>query len=270
MVVCATPPEVDLQWRASFSKAEEKYFNIIEYAVFSTQYDGALKTMLRNRRGAEEALATQPLSTLVSEVDESLAEELKESKKATAALDDGEEENAGGGAPEDDDGDLPADVQEEIAKATNESPEKGTEINNFVQACWRKIDTHVVLIEEPADATSIMDRLKETAVNKLRLEPQAENTKDKRFVLLIYDLKVAGESSSHPATRLPPLRGNGSHLQAFLRAAIDAGGGSEILGRDMFLIFDGGRAGASGGEGGRQLRSGLMVVAEPRAPPMGP
>ena len=82
--------------------------------------------------------------------------------------------------------------------------------------------------------------MKTTAANKLRIEKQPSDPKLRSFVLIVYDLKCAGEASSHPATRVPPLRGNGDHLKQCLRAALDAVGDAEIPERDMCLIFDGG------------------------------
>ena len=73
----------------------------------------------------------------------------------------------------------------------------------------------------------------------MRIEKQPSDPKLRRFVLIVYDLKCAGEASSHPATRVPPLRGNGNHLKQCLRAALDAVGDAEIPERDMYLIFEG-------------------------------
>ncbi len=60
-----------------------------------------------------------------------------------------------------------------------------------------------------------------------------------------YDLKAAGESSSHPATRMPSLCGNGEHLKGMLRMALDTSGveGGGLGDRGLVLLFDGGRAG---------------------------
>ena len=245
-------PKVDLQWRASLSKAEEQFLSIIEHAVFSAEYDPALKTMLRNnKKDAETMFANAPLVTLVDDLDESLQEEQKASSSGGGALADDDEcggDDDGGGAPPDNDdelGDLPETVKTEVKKTSAESSEKNDQISSFVQVCFRKIDTLVKLFIETSDSTSISDRIKDTAVNDLRKEAQPASASEKRYVLLVYDLKAAGEASSNPSTRPPPLRGNGDHLKTYLRASIDAGdsGGSEILERDMYMLFDSGRLG---------------------------
>ena len=54
-------------------------------------------------------------------------------------------------------------------------------------------------------------------------------------------MKCAGEASAHPATRVPPFRGNGDHPTQCLRVALDAVGDAEIPERDMYMLFGGGR-----------------------------
>ena len=233
---------MDLQWRASLSKAEEQFLSLIEHCVFSSEYDAALKTMLRNRRDAENTFATAPLSMIVAELDECLAEQAKPNPGGCAPGSDEDEDDP----PQDLDDmpELPEMVQADVAKISAKSADKSAQIGLFVQACWRKVDTHCVLLTETTDAPSIMDRLKDTQVNALRMEAQAQDPNEKRYILLIYDLKAAGEASPHAMTRPAPLRGNGEHLKIFLRAALDAGGSADILDRDMFMLFDGGRPGA--------------------------
>ena len=87
---------------------------------------------------------------------------------------------------------------------TKEAPEHKASLEAFVQQCWRKVDTHVVLLRESPDVQAMADALRSTEANRLRLEAQAEDPLQRRFVLLSYDLKTAGEASSHPATRMPP------------------------------------------------------------------
>ena len=236
---------MDLQWRASLSKAEEQFLSLIEHCVFSSEYDAALKTMLRNRRDAENTFATALLSAIVAELDESLAEQAKPDPGGCAPGEEDEDEDDDAPQDLDDMPELPEMVQTDVAKIAAKSADNSAQIGSFVQACWRKVDTHCVLLTETTGAPSIMDRLKDTQVNALRMEAQAQDPNEKRYILLIYDLKAAGEASPHAMTRPAPLRGNGDHLKTFLRAALDAGGSADILDRDMFMLFDGGRAGAA-------------------------
>ena len=56
-------------------------------------------------------------------------------------------------------------------------------------------------------------------------------------------MKCAVEASAHPATRVAPLRGTGDHLKQRMRVALDVVDDAEILDRDMYTLFDGGRPG---------------------------
>ena len=62
-------------------------------------------------------------------------------------------------------------------------------------------------------------------------------------MVISYDLKVVGEASPHPATRLPPLRQNGDRLKLLLRACIDSLDPSFIGERGLYFVFDGGWTG---------------------------
>ena len=116
----------------------------------------------------------------------------------------------------------------------------------FVKRCHRILDTYVVFVRESPDLDSLRQNLQRTAVNKMRLDPQPKDINSRRFVLLNYDLKSAGESTSHPATRVPPLRQNGEHAKTCLRAALEAVADAHEGGltpKDLVLLADGGRQG---------------------------
>ena len=180
------------------------------------------------------------MNGLVVEIDEALtAEAAGGGAPASDDGDDGDEEDQehGGGAPADEA--LPDTIATAVLKVAKKSDGDKAKIHGLVDQCWRKVDTYVELFHESSDVAAMTDRLKTTAVNKLRIEKQPQDAKLRRFVLIVYDLKSAGEASSHPATRVPPLRGNGDHLKQCIRAALDAVGDGEIPDRDMHLIFDG-------------------------------
>lgn len=237
------------------SKSEELLIALIEHAVFSTEYDDVLRTQVKNRRDVENMFSAAPLNILVAEIDEALK---GEAAGGGAPHDDGADadqdmDEDGGGAPADDEA-LPDTVATAVLKVANKSSEDKVKIDVFVAQCWRKVDTYIDLFHEKSDIAAMTDRLKTTATNKMRIEKQPSDPKLRRFVLIVYDLKCAGESSSHPATRVPPLRGNGDHLKQCLRVALDAVDDAEIPERDMYLIFDGGRPGLK-----PQLLSGFVA-----------
>ena len=107
-----------------------------------------------------------------------------------------------------------------------------------------EVDMYCQFIVEVSDTTALADRIKVSHPNSMRINSSAE-TKTKTFVLHAYDLKNAGEASSHPSVRLPPLRGNGEHLKQCIRAGIDSYNsvGNSMAANDLFLLFDGGRPG---------------------------
>ena len=153
-------------------------------------------------------------------------------------------DDVGGRAPVGgDDAVLPDTVEAIVVKEAKKGEDEKAKMEAYVAQCWRKVDTCVELIQESSDVSAMTDRIKATAVNKMRADRQPQESKLRRFVCIVYDLKSASEASSHPATRLPPLRGNGDHLKQCLRAALDAVDADDIPDRDMYLIFDGGRTG---------------------------
>jgi len=211
--------------------------------------------MVKNRRDAESMFGAAPLNSLVVEIDEAFT---ADGGAPGGGGDDDDDEGGGdnvvdGRAPADES--LPDNVATVVLKVAKSSSADKEKINNYVTQCWRKVDTYIELLHESSDVTGTTDRLKATAVNKLRIVRQPTESKLRRFVLIVYDLKCAGEASSHPATRLPPLRGNGDHLiKQCLRAALDAVDDADIPDRDMYMIFDGGRPGLKG-----QLLSGFVA-----------
>lgn len=137
------------------------------------------------------------------------------------------------------------DLEQVIAKS-DDPQEKRDLLESFVKRCHRILDTYVVFVRESPDVDSLKQNLQRTAVNKMRLDPQPKDINSRRFVLLNYDLKSAGESTSHPATRVPPLRQNGEHAKTCLRAALEAVADAHEGGltpKDLVLLADGGRQG---------------------------
>ena len=260
--------KVDLQWRAKLSQPEELLLSLIENVVFSTEVDSALRTALRNRKDVASMLSTQPLSGLIEDITDSLKSANKSDEfviQGDAEVEEveGEVDPATSASMSEV---LPSDVSTEVARVAKTSDTNKGQMDNFIAACWRKVDTHVLLLQEGADASSLCDRLKDTEVNKLRQGEQAKTTNDRRFVLIVYDLKSGGESASHASSRLPPLRNNGEHLKMCLRASIDAVENGTMMGEeDLYLLFDGGRPGLKSNLlAGFLAPDGTMLAKSPR------
>ena len=87
---------------------------LVEQIVFGGDLDGALKTALKNRRDVAAMFASQPLATLIDDIEEALKTAASVADDGLNILDNGD----GGGAPAGDGGtamaELPAEVLVEI------------------------------------------------------------------------------------------------------------------------------------------------------------
>ena len=239
--------QVDSSWRAGMSKSMEAALNMIEHAVYGIDLDTAIRVAVKNRKDCKTFLTTSPMSEIVTDVEEKIIAE-SSAKKAAQAAQEGEDDSEHSSetpqwCDDDDDGcgtHLPEEIHKYIKSAPDETREK---LEHFRDLAVRRVETYVTLVTEVSDSAALTDRMKESAVNKLRLSLSADETK--KYILHIYDVKNAGEASSHPSVRLPPLRGNGDHLKLHIRAALDAYtvAGNELSPHDMFLLLDGGRQG---------------------------
>lgn len=218
---------------------------LIEDLVFGTELDSALRAGLKQRQGVEYILGMSPLSDIIEEIQKGLLDDQGDVQKTSADNDDKSDDAEEPTDPVGD-ADLPAEVSRELAAATSKCKQDGggdaDKMQQFVDKCWRKIATYVLLFQESADPNKVKEALADTEVNRLRQEGMTEKVAERRFVLINYDLKTAGEATSHASTRLPPLRTNGEHLKSLLRGCIAATGG-DLGPRDLFLLFDGGRPG---------------------------
>ena len=229
-----------MQWRSQLRRPVELILKLIEGLVFGTELDMALRTGLKHRQSVTCMLEAAPLSDLLEDIESELVEKVEAASGSEDQVDDE------ASIPEDDENaaDLPQEVSREIAAAKSKSNDDDVaeKMQQFIDKCWRKIDTYVVLFQEPSDPNQVKDLLLDTEVDRLRKEALPDTVAERRFVLISYDLKMAGESSSHASTRVPPLRANGDHLKTLLRGCIAASDG-DLAPRDLFLLFDGGRQG---------------------------
>ena len=122
------------------SRAEELLLSLIEHAVFSTEFDDALRSHVKARRDVESLLGAVPLSGLVADIDEALT---GEAAGGGAPRDDGAggdgdmgegDEEVGGGAPADCEA-LPDDVATTVAKVATKSADQKEKMEGFVAQC---------------------------------------------------------------------------------------------------------------------------------------
>ena len=163
--------QVDLQWRAQISKAEELALGLIEQLVFSTDLDTAVRTAVRNRKDVVTMLGTAPISGMIQDIDDALQAEETTKKDEFAMADEPRPAGSGGAAELDDpavDATLPVEVSNEIKTAAARSPDAKGELEKYINTCWRKIDTHCIFLHETTDAGALTDRLKTTEPNTRR------------------------------------------------------------------------------------------------------
>ena len=60
---------------------------------------------------------------------------------------------------------------------------------------------------------------------------------------IIYDYKLAAQSSSSPHLRIASMRGNGDHLKRMIRCALAANDNTAIGPKDMYFLYDGKKEG---------------------------
>ena len=107
-------------------------------------------------------LSTQPLSGLIEDITDSLKSANKSDEfviQGDAEVEEveGEVDPATSASMSEV---LPSDVSTEVARVAKTSDSNKGQMDNFIAACWRKVDTHVLLLQEGADASSLCDRLK--------------------------------------------------------------------------------------------------------------
>lgn len=190
--------------------------------------------MLRNSKTAKESAHESPLKDMFEEVLEALA---GEAKGITASGTNSEE----GIALAIDilalAGDVPDDGVVDVGQvATPEEQARDTDgkIKQFLEYADRFCRQFVKLIPEPETHTLFAEQLKNTPFNDLHGEPGTN------YVLVVYDSKLAGESSSSPHLRPPPFQ------QARFRKLLHGIFGlrndfEEVPVGDCFLFLDGPR-----------------------------
>ena len=141
-----------------------------------------------------------------------------------------------------DNSDPPAAVLQEIQAL---KPEPKATVEKYVAACWNKIETIVQFEVEPEKGVALFleKRLSASAIQELRNLPRSAAGQEK-YIIMVYDCKAAGEASSHPSLRIPPLMNNGGHLKDFVKGALAANADKGELGpHDLFFIPNAGKQG---------------------------
>lgn len=127
-------------------------------------------------------------------------------------------------------------ILKELQDLTEEETRK---LDFFKRQAEQFVAANVTLIDETQDDQAILAALKASPAGQARGDATRRT-----HVLIYYDQQDAGESSSQPHLRVPPLRSKGQHLQRFLRLVMQRAENSDDLDdTDIFTINDAGRSG---------------------------
>ena len=206
--------------------------------VFGYEHDAILRAHLKRRADAKACLSAPGLSELMESIAADAETEYdSKSGDAKAAAVAAEEDEA-----IDDDVPLPAlDDLPEIKKLVKQfegDDETQRKINYYKSYAKRLIETHVHLCPETEPDDAIAKQLGESAAGKT-----FGNKEQKTHVAITYNPNHAGEASSKPSCRQPPLRQNGDHLRR-LAGLVLRTRSNEIHERDLWMLFDGSKEGS--------------------------
>ena len=227
------PPAVSLAWRAGWPKSADAFLSFVESCFFSYHFDAAIRTALINRKDVASAVTAAPLSDELEEIKGMMVE--SEAPTGDGAgdgdliMDDDAEGEGGATNPALENS---AEIKK-LTKAFADMTHSKDKLEGFLTQAKRFIATHVSLGVETDTDDQIIKAMQESAAAKCMKDG---------FTGIFYDSKVAGEASTHPSVRLPPLRDGGEHLKRLVALRLRAGAG-EIAEKEVFFIYDAGKDG---------------------------
>ncbi|CAJ1360662.1 unnamed protein product, partial [Effrenium voratum] len=234
---------VGLQWKAGLAKPVDMMLQLIEVAVYSQDLDPAIFSGVRQRKDAKGIVETQPFSDKIEAVRRAIQEAQQPDRYSLAQAACPSEEAEDSEREADLDGNEPP---SDLVREWQTLQGQKNIVDSYVTKCWNTLDTIVKLEVEPAEglADFIQERLKGSACQAIRDKAKTDEapSNSSSYAMLIYDMKSAGEASSHPSTRLPPLRQNGEHLKDFIRGSLAANVGhmkDDLADADLWVIPDG-------------------------------
>ncbi|CAK0806360.1 unnamed protein product, partial [Prorocentrum cordatum] len=225
-------------WRAGWSQAAEKTFELIEVAgpalffkgaIFGYEFDRGIKSAVLKRCDPKSCMEQGDLAEAASTINEMLGTE----ERTRKAAEDHQKEVSDD--PEDEEPCLTLEEMPEIkklVKKTEADEAKAKRVSYFQAKASTLVHTHVELVSEVEPDDVIIQRFKDSAAYR------TTGSKDKRnYRGSFYNPNHCGESSSKPHVRPPSLRGNGEHLRKLLSLALRATD-FQMGDRDLYFIFD--------------------------------
>ena len=228
----------DLSWMASWSLAKKALATTFEDILFKNVYERQVKQLVTNKQSASEFLT---MTGIVEEWD-ALKQRLNDENgnPPPAAQADQPEDVPGGCAPEDDVLTyVPPDADEQAVAV----------IRKYQDHAQTLIEQSVTIIVETADEADLVKLFRQCFAGFTSdVAPLAvQGTSDRKYDVGIYDVKLAGESVTHPHLRIVGFRSEHycKVTRAWLRAQLPEA--DDVLTKEnlpegpLLICYDGGK-----------------------------
>ena len=176
----------DKSWWGKFPASLKSLFSLVEELIYSSNFDGTLKTAVKWKKGAEDLMEYERVKERLNEVLDCFAQEKRLAREASKAADQSEATDG---------------KSRESSQPQSSAPSQPS--MSDVDAYWseqaqRILDSQVFLIAEPGSETALETALRGTPL------ATARGVVGKDHVVFMFDHKLNGEASSKPQSRLPP------------------------------------------------------------------
>ena len=200
----------DLSWMASWSLSKKKLATFFEDILFKNVYERQVKQLVVNKQSASELMGSSGVIEEWGEIKKRLNAENGNTVPESNCEDN---EELGGSAPAEDDAlmYIPPDA-DELAVQT---------IRKYQDHARTLIEQSVTIIVETTDEANLA-RLLRQAHETFKDLPVLFCGQDRRYDVGVYDVKLAGESVTHPHLRIVGYRSEHycKLIRAFLRSQL--------------------------------------------------
>ena len=243
----------NLAWIGVLEPAAQLFQKLVQDACFSCVMDPRLRRAGVAMQGIPEMLTETPFAERIEEIVEAASPAVSAARAAAPAAPCNDKKDCGPGPDDDTDahevalchnlGNNAADEDKlKVFKSLPQSTK--TALKEYELEARRLVEIGCQLLVDCQTASELANNMRTT--ERLKLHGSDMDG----YCLFAYVPRVAGESSTAAATRLPPLRSNptnlgGNHIRKLLSAAmmsrVPVGENYQIHPGDLFVIADSGR-----------------------------
>ena len=196
----------DISYRATWKKSGRLFARLVEETVFQRDHDGTLKVAIKARKVPDETAEYEKYKDRITEILDALAEEKKAELEETKAL----------AAP------LESEETNDKSNSKSSKPDPTSPEEYWYKDAERRFISQCFLIPEPAGGeTALVTAIQGTPLSGKKGQHGVHH------VLIHFDQKLAGESSSRPALRCPPFVED--KYTKLMKSAIKSRSGSETV-----------------------------------------